>query len=148
MSHFKYQTIGYDKVNELRHVKYFKNLDGIKAHMKQHADILRPKFELVLNTFEKEFSPIDGIRWTKPHGGYFVSFYGLKGTAKEIVSKCKELGVKLTDAGAAYPYHKDPDDSNIRIAPSYPGIKDLEQALKVFTTVVKIVSIDKMLKIC
>lgn len=148
MSHFKYQTIGYDKVNELRHVKYFKNLDGIKAHMKQHADILRPKFELVLNTFEKELSPIDGIRWTKPHGGYFVSFYGLKGTAKEIVSKCKELGVKLTDAGAAYPYHKDPDDSNIRIAPSYPGIKDLEQALNVFTTVVKIVSIDKMLKIC
>ena len=85
------------------------------------------------------------VRWTKPHGGYFVSFYAMRGTAKDIVAKCKEVGVKLTDAGASYPYHKDPDDSNIRIAPSYPNIKDLETALKVFVTVVKYVTVCKLL---
>lgn len=143
--HLKYQIISYDKVNELRHVRYFKNLYGIKACMAEHAKILRPKFELVLNTFEKELNCIDMVRWTKPHGGYFISFYGMKGTAKKIVSKCKELGLSLTDAGASYPYHKDPDDSNIRIAPSYPSYKDLETSLKVFTTVVKLVSIEKLL---
>ena len=143
--HLKIQTIGYDKVNELRHVYYFKNLLGIKSHMMEHAKILRPKFELVLNTFEKELSDLDMVRWTKPHGGYFVSFYAMRGTAKDIVAKCKEVGVKLTDAGASYPYHKDPDDSNIRIAPSYPNIKDLETALKVFVTVVKYVTVCKLL---
>jgi DNA-binding transcriptional MocR family regulator len=114
--------------------------------MMEHAKILRPKFELVLDSFEKGFSDVDLVRWTKPHGGYFISFYGKKGTAKSIVAKCKELGVKLTDAGASYPYHKDPDDSNIRIAPSYPGIKDLEVALKVFITVVKYVTVEKIIQ--
>ena len=143
--HLKYQTIGYDKVNQLRHVYYFKNLLGIKSHMIEHAKILRPKFELVLDKFEKEFSDIDMIRWTKPKGGYFISFYGMKGTAKKIVERCKEIGVKLTDAGASYPYHKDPDDSNIRIAPTYPNIEDLGKALDVFTTVVKLTTVERLL---
>ena len=116
MKHLKYQTIGYDKVNQLRHVAYFKDLQGIKDHMKEHAKILRPKFEMVLNTFEKEFEDVDFIRWTKPRGGYFISFYGMNGTAKDIVEKCKALGVKLTDAGSSFPYHKDPENAYIRIA--------------------------------
>ena len=145
MSHLKYQTIGYDKVNQLRHVHYFKNLLGIKSHMVEHAKIIRPKFELVLSEFEKEFEDIDVVRWTKPRGGYFISFYGYKGTAKDIVAKCKNLGVKLTEAGASYPYHFDPDDSNIRIAPTYPSIKELSVALNVFTTCVKLSTIEKLL---
>ena len=143
--HLKIQTIGYDKVNELRHVHYFKNLLGIKSHMMEHAKILRPKFELVLNTFDRELSDVDVVRWTRPHGGYFISFYAMHGTAKDIVARCKDVGVKLTDAGASYPYHKDPDDSNIRIAPTYPNIKDLEVALDVFATCVKLSTIDKIL---
>ena len=143
--HLKIQTIGYDKVNQLRHVYYFKNLLGIKSHMIEHAKILRPKFELVLDTFDKEFKDIDMIRWTKPRGGYFISFYGMNGTAKDIVNRCKNLGVKLTDAGASFPYHKDPDDSNIRIAPTYPNILDLKKALEVFTTIVKLSTIEKLL---
>lgn len=146
MKHLKIQTIGYDKVNELRHVHYFKNLLGIKSHMMEHAKILRPKFELVLDTFEKELSEIDVIRWTKPKGGYFISFYAMNGTAKKVVEKCKELGIKLTDAGATYPYHKDPDDSNIRIAPTYPSIKDLKVALDVFVTAVKLVTVEKLIE--
>lgn len=146
MKHLKIQTIGYDKVNELRHVHYFKNLLGIKSHMMEHAKILRPKFELVLDIFEKELSEIDVIRWTKPKGGYFISFYAMNGTAKKVVEKCKELGIKLTDAGATYPYHKDPDDSNIRIAPTYPSIKDLKVALDVFVTAVKLVTVEKLLE--
>ena len=143
--HFKIQTIGYDKVNQLRNVYYFKNLLGIKSKMMEHAKILRPKFELVLNTFEKELLDTGVVRWTKPKGGYFVSFYGMNGTAKEIVKKCSELGVKLTDAGASYPYHNDPDDSNIRIAPTYPSIDELEIALNVFTTCVKYITVKKLL---
>ena len=143
--HFKIQTIGYDKVNQLRNVYYFKNLLGIKSKMMEHAKILRPKFELVLNTFEKELLDTGVVRWTKPKGGYFVSFYGMNGTAKDIVKKCAELGVKLTDAGASYPYHNDPDDSNIRIAPTYPSIDELEIALNVFTTCVKYITVKKLL---
>lgn len=143
--HLKIQTIGYDKVNQLRNVQYFKNLLGIKSHMIEHAKVLRPKFELVLDSFEKNLSDFDMIRWTNPKGGYFISFYGMKGTAKDIVAKCKELGVKLTDAGASYPYHKDPDDSNIRIAPTYPNIDELKIALNVFVTCVKYITIEKIL---
>lgn len=145
MSHLKYQTIGYDKVNQLRHVAYFKDLQGVKDHMKKHAQILRPKFEMVLDTFEKEFSGVDLISWTKPRGGYFISFYGMKGTAKDIVDRCKSLGVKLTDAGSSYPYHKDPDDSNIRIAPTYPSVSDLKTALKAFTVCAKLSTVEKLL---
>ncbi len=143
--HLKIQTIGYDKVNQLRHVYYFKNLLGIKSKMLEHAKILRPKFELVLKTFDKELSDTGIVRWTKPKGGYFISFYAMNGTAKDIVKKCAELGVKLTDAGASYPYHNDPDDSNIRIAPTYPNIEELEIALNVFTTCVKYVTVEKLL---
>ena len=143
--HLKIQTIGYDKVNQLRNVQYFKNLLGIKSHMIEHAKVLRPKFELVIDSFEKNLSDFDMIRWTNPKGGYFISFYGMKGTAKDIVAKCKELGVKLTDAGASYPYHKDPDDSNIRIAPTYPNIDELKIALNVFVTCVKYITIEKIL---
>lgn len=142
--HLKIQTIGYDKVNELRHVHYFKDLEGIKKHMMKQADIIRPKFELVLNTFERELSGLP-VRWTKPRGGYFVSFYSKEGTAKSIVLKCRNAGVKLTDAGAAYPYHRDLADSNIRIAPTYPSYEELKKALEVFTTVVKQTIIQKML---
>lgn len=144
--HLKYQTIGFDKVNELRHVYYFKNLLGIKSHMVEHAKILRPKFDLVLKIFEEELSDLDMVRWTKPYGGYFISFYGMNGTAKDIVKKCTDLGLKLTDAGATYPYHKDPDDSNIRIAPTYPSLNDLETALKVFTVCVKLSTVEKLLQ--
>ena len=143
--HLKIQTIGYDKVNQLRHVQYFRNLLGIKSQMIEHAKIIRPKFELVLKEFNNNLSDIDLVRWTKPNGGYFISFYAMKGTAKEIVLKCKELGVKLTDAGSSYPYHKDPDDSNIRIAPTYPNIDDLKSAINVFITCVKLVTINKIL---
>lgn len=142
--HLKIQTIGYDKVNELRHVHYFKDLEGIKKHMMKQADIIRPKFELVLDTFEREFMGLP-VRWTKPKGGYFISFYSKEGTAKSIVLRCRNAGVKLTDAGAAYPYHRDLADSNIRIAPTYPSYEELKKALEVFTTVVKQTIIQKML---
>ena len=144
--HLKIQTIGFDKVNELRHVRYFKNLLGIKSHMLEHAKILKPKFDIVIDTFEKELKELDIARWTNPRGGYFISFYAMNGTAKAIIERCKEAGVKLTEAGATYPYHKDPDDSNIRIAPTYPSIDDLENALKIFINCVKIVTIEKMLE--
>ena len=143
--HLKIQTIGYDKVNQLRHVHYFKNLLGIKSKMIEHAKILRPKFELVLKTFDEKLSDIDEVHWTRPKGGYFISFYAMKGTAKDIVMRCKDVGVKLTDAGATYPYHNDPYDSNIRIAPTYPSIEELEIALNVFTTCVKIATVEKLL---
>ena len=117
------QTIGYDKVNQLRHVRYLKNLDGIKEHMKKHAEIMRPKFEAVLEVLSRELSGLGIGQWTNPNGGYFISFDAMEGCAKAIVAKCKEAGVVLTGAGASYPYGKDPKDSNIRIAPSFPTRK-------------------------
>lgn len=143
--HLKVQTIGYDKVNELRHVRYFRNLLGIKSHMVEHAKILRPKFELVIDELNKNLGELDIARWTNPRGGYFISFYAMKGTAKEIVSLCKDAGVKLTDAGATYPYHNDPDDSNIRIAPTYPSLTELANAIKVFICCVKLTSVKALL---
>ena len=143
--HLKYQTISYDKVNELRHVRFFQNTSSVENQMKKHAEILRPKFEAVDNILNKELADKNIARWTKPNGGYFVSFYSMHGLAKKIVSMCKDLGVTLTDAGATYPYHKDPDDSNIRIAPSFPSLADLKKAMEVFTHVVKICSIEKLL---
>lgn len=140
------QTIGHDKLNQLRHVRYFKNLEGMNDHMKKHAAIVRPKFDLVLDTFEKELKDAEIGTWTKPHGGYFVSFNSLNGCAKEIVAMCKEAGVTLTGAGATYPYKKDPDDSNIRIAPTFPPIGELAQALEVFVLCVKLVSVKKLLE--
>ena len=139
------QTIGHDKVNQLRHVRFFKNLDGIKEHMKRHADILRPKFEAVLEILERELGGLEIGEWTKPKGGYFISFDSLEGCAKDIVAKCKKAGVEMTGAGATYPYGKDPHDSNIRIAPSYPSINDLIIAAELFTLCVKLSSVEKLL---
>ena len=139
------QTIGHDKLNQLRHVRFFKDLDGLHAHMRKHADILRPKFELVLDTLDKELSGLGIGEWTKPHGGYFISFDSLDGCAKAIVARAKEAGVVLTGAGATYPYGKDPKDSNIRIAPSFPTLEDLGKAAQVFVLCVKLVSVEKIL---
>lgn len=139
------QTIGYDKLNQLRHVKYFKNIDGMKAHMKKHAAIMRPKFEAVLQVLEKELSGLEIGSWVKPNGGYFISFDALPGCAKEIVSKCKEAGVVLTGAGATYPYKNDPRDSNIRIAPTFPTSEELAMATDLFVLCVKLVSAEKIL---
>jgi len=114
--------------------------------MKKHAEILRPKFELVLSRLEEEIGSLGIGSWTKPVGGYFVSFQALNGCAKNIVAKCKEAGVTLTGAGATYPYHKDPDDSNIRIAPTFPPIEELAAALDVFVLCVKLASVEKLLE--
>ena len=139
------QTIGHDKLNQLRHVRYFKNIDGMHEHMKKHAEIIRPKFELVLNILDRDLSPLGIGEWTHPNGGYFVSFDAPEGTAKRIVGLCKEAGVTLTGAGATYPYKKDPHDSNIRIAPTFPPIGELEQALNIFTLCVKLAGAEKLL---
>lgn len=140
------RTIGYDKVNQLRHARYFQNLEGMLAHMKKHADIIRPKFEAVLTVLEQELGGLGIGEWTKPLGGYFISFEALEGCAKEIVSRCKELGVVLTGAGATFPYGKDPKDSNIRIAPTYPTAEEMAQATDVFVLCVKMVSVEKLLQ--
>lgn len=140
------QTIGYDKINQLRHVKYFKNLDGLKAQMKRHADIMRPKFEAVLNTLESELGGLCIAEWCRPKGGYFISFEAMEGCAKKIVAKCKEAGVIMTGAGATFPYGVDPKDTNIRIAPSFPTPKEMEQATELFVLCVKLVSVEKLLE--
>ena len=140
------QTIGYDKLNQLRHVAYFKNIDGLKAHMKKHADAMRPKFEAVLKVLDEELTGAEIGSWVKPLGGYFISFDAMEGCAKKIVAKCKEAGVTLTNAGATFPYGKDPKDSNIRIAPSFPTPEEMELASDIFVLCVKIVSIEKILE--
>ena len=140
------QTIGYDKVNQLRHARYFKNLEGMMAHMKKHADILRPKFEAVLSVLDRELGGLGIGEWTRPLGGYFISFDAMEGCAKAIVEKCKEAGVVLTGAGATFPYGKDPKDSNIRIAPTFPTLEEMEEATKMFALCVKLVSLQKLLE--
>ncbi len=140
------QTIGYDKVNQYRHVLYFKDIEGIRAHMRKHAAIIRPKFEVVFKHFEEELKDLDIASWTRPNGGYFISFNAMEGTAKEIVAKCKEAGVTLTGAGATYPYGKDPKDSNIRIAPSYPSVEEMDVAAGIFVLCVKLVTLEHILK--
>lgn len=138
------QTIGYDKINQLRHVRYFGTADNMRAHMEKHRAILVPKFNIVLNELEKELAPYGLGSWTKPEGGYFISFNAPKGTAKRIVELCKEGGVTLTGAGATYPYGKDPDDSNIRIAPTFPTEEKLAQAMELFCIAVKYAALEKM----
>ena len=140
------QTIGHDKLNQLRHVRFFGNMANMQAHMSRHAAILRPKFEAVEEIFEKELGGLGIGSWTKPNGGYFISFDSLDGCAKAIVAKCSDAGVKLTPAGATFPYGKDPHDSNIRIAPSFPPLEELKVAADVFTMAVKLVSIGKLLE--
>lgn len=139
------QTIGHDKINQLRHARFFKDIHGLNAHMKLHAQLLRPKFEAVLNTLEQELGGLEIGTWIKPRGGYFISFDSLPGCAKAIVAKCKNLGVVLTGAGATFPYGKDPQDSNIRIAPSFPTPEEMEEASKVFVLCVKLVTVEKLL---
>lgn len=139
------QTIGHDKINQLRHVRFFRDLDGLKAHMKKHGDILRPKFEAVVKTLEAELGGLEIGSWIAPKGGYFISFNSLPGCAKRIVALCKDLGVVMTGAGATYPYGKDPEDSNIRIAPSFPSPEEMEMASAVFVLCVKLASVEKLL---
>lgn len=139
------QTIGYDKINQLRHVRYFKNSKGIDEQMKRQAAFLRPKFEAVLQIMEKELGGLGIASWIKPNGGYFISFNAMEGCAKKIVQRCKEAGVVLTGAGATYPYGKDPMDSNIRIAPSFPTPAEMSQATELFVLCVKLVSVEKLL---
>lgn len=140
------RTIGYDKVNQLRHVKYFKDMNGLAEHMNKHADIIRPKFEAVLEVLDNELSGLGVGEWTKPVGGYFISFDSMDGCAKEIVAKCKEAGVILTNAGATFPYGKDLKDSNIRIAPTFPTPEEMAAATDLFVLCVKLVSVNKLLE--
>ena len=139
------QTIGYDKVNQLRHVRYFKDLDGLMGQMKKLKVLLKPKFDTVINYLEKELAPYGIGSWHKPNGGYFVSFDAPEGCAKRIAQLCREGGVVLTGAGATFPYGKDPKDSNLRIAPSYPPVEELELAMELFCTSAKIAAAEKIL---
>lgn len=140
------QTIGHDKLNQLRHVRFFKDINGLKEHMRKHAEFIRPKFEAVESVLEEELSGLGISSWTEPKGGYFISFDAMDGCAKAIVAKCKEAGVKLTGAGATFPYGKDPKDSNIRIAPSFPTPEEIKQAADLFVLCVKLVSVEKLLE--
>ena len=139
------QTIGHDKVNQLRHVKYFKNMDGIRAHMKKHAEILKPKFDTVLGILEKELAGKNIASWNKPNGGYFISLNTMNNCAKEVATMALEAGVVLTKAGATYPYGKDPQDRNIRIAPTLPPIEELKKAIEILAICVQLVSAKKLL---
>ena len=143
--HMTIQTIGFDKINQLRHTKYFKNYDGVKAHMKKHAAIIAPKFDAVIKALDENIKPLGIGSYNTPRGGYFISFDTLDNCAKRVVSLCKEAGVVMTGAGATFPYGKDPKDSNIRIAPTLPPIEELEQAVKVFICAVKIASAEVLL---
>jgi DNA-binding transcriptional MocR family regulator len=140
------QTIGYDKMSQLRHARYFKSVDFVHEHMKKHAEILRPKFELVLSEMEKELAPLGIAEWEKPLGGYFISLNTMNGCAKQVVALCREAGVVLTPAGSAYPYKQDPNDSNIRIAPSFPPIGELAVTAKLLCLCVKMAAAEKLIK--
>ena len=137
--------ISYDKMNQLRHVKFFGSFENMKDHMKKHKEIIAPKFKLVFERLEKEIAPLGIGEWTEPEGGYFVSFNALNGCAKRIVKLCSEAGVTLTGAGATFPYGVDPQDRNIRIAPTYPSLEDLGKALEIFVTSVKLASAEKLI---
>jgi aspartate/methionine/tyrosine aminotransferase len=140
------QTIGHDKVNQLRHVRFFGDINGMKAHMRKHADIIRPKFEAVIEILERDLAPVGVGEWTKPNGGYFISFDAPEGCAKDIVDRAKKAGVTMTGAGATFPYKKDPKDSNIRIAPTYPSLPDLRKAMDIFTVCVRLSAAKKLLE--
>ena len=139
------QAISWDKLNMLRHVRFFKDTAGIKAQMDKHAALLRPKFDAVLSTLEKEVGSTGAGSWVKPKGGYFVTYMAMPGCAKRIVQLCKEAGVILTGAGATHPYHKDPEDSYIRIAPSFPSTAELTQAMEVFCTAARLAAVEKLM---
>ena len=140
------QAISWDKLNMLRHVRFFKNMSGIHNHMCKHATLLKPRFYIVMRSLEKELLPLGLGTYTKPQGGYFITYMAPHGCAKRIVALCKEVGITLTDAGATYPYGNDPDDSCIRIAPSFPSCKELETAMNVFCKMVRLAAVEKQLK--
>lgn len=140
------QTIGFDKINQLRHVKFLKDMDGVRAHMAKHAAIIRPKFEMLLKKFDEELAGCGVGSWTNPKGGYFITYFANEGCAKRIVALAKEAGVVMTGAGAPFPYKADPKDSVIRIAPTLPPMEELEEAADVFMTCVKLASVEKMLE--
>lgn len=143
---YNYEVISYDKLNMLRHVRYFKDFDGIMEHMQKHKEVLRPKFDIVLNALESNLKQVGIGEWTNPNGGYFVSIDVLSGTAKRVVQLCKEAGVVMTGAGATYPYGKDPDDKNIRIAPTFPPNDELITAMDVFCICTKLAACEKLLE--
>ena len=139
------QIICYNSVNQIMHCKFLSSKEKVEEHMKKHAQIIKPKFDLVLKTFEEKLKPLNIANWTNPNGGYFISFNSLDGCAKRIFNLCENVGVILTSPGATFPYQKDPDDKNIRIAPTYPNIDELKTALEVFCLCVEIASIEKFL---
>lgn len=141
----KFQTIGPDKLNQLRHARLFKNADDVKKHMKRHAEILRPKFEAVLNEFDSKLNGLDIAKWTSPKGGYFINLDVMEGCAKRTVELCANAGMILTAAGATYPYGVDPEDKNIRVAPSYPSVEEIEEAAKVLAVAVKYAALEKLI---
>lgn len=143
---YQFQTISFDKVNMLRHILFFKDIDGVKAHMNKHKDILKPKFDVVISQLKEKVQPTGVATWFEPNGGYFVSVDVMEGTAKKVVELCKNAGVVLTGAGATYPYGNDPKDSNIRIAPSYPPIDELEKAMDIFCVATKLAAADKYIE--
>ncbi len=138
------QTIGHDKINQLRHVKYFKDAQGVLSHMEHHAQVLRPKFQMVLDTLEEELSGLGIAAWTKPQGGYFISLEVMEGCAKRVFALAKAAGVTLTGAGATFPYGIDPKDSNLRLAPTFPENEELAQAIAVLCLCVKLAALEKL----
>jgi DNA-binding transcriptional MocR family regulator len=139
------QTIGHDKMNMLRHVRYFKNIDGIKEHMKRHAAIMRPKFAVVTDALERHLADTGIAEWHNPKGGYFVSVNLTEGCAKRTNELLAQAGVNMTAAGATYPYGQDPKDSNLRIAPSYPSVEELQVAMELFCVCAQIAAAERFL---
>ncbi len=146
LRHLQIQTIGHDKVNQLRHVRFLKDMDGVREHMKKQGELTLTRFEAVWKLLESELGGLGIGTWTYPRGGYFISFEAMDGCARAIVAKAKEAGLTLTPAGSSFPYKKDPKDSNIRIAPTYPSVEELQLAGRVFVLSVKLVTIDKLLE--
>ena len=139
-----FQTIGPDKLNQLRHTLFFKDMSGIEAHMKKHAAILKPKFDAVQSILENELKAKNIADWSNPQGGYFVSIDTLEGCAADVIKKAADAGLKLTPAGSAYPYKNDPLDRNIRIAPSFPPLDDIETAMELVAVCIQLVSLDRI----
>ena len=139
-------TISFDKMNQMRHVRYLKNLDGVLAHMEKHKRVIKPKFSVVLHELDDQLLPCGDIaHWTRPRGGYFISLYVMPGCAKRTVDLCKDAGVVLTGAGAAYPYGVDPEDSNIRIAPTFPPVDELKIAAELLCVAARLSTVEKLL---
>ena len=142
---YSVKTVGFDKINQLRHVKFLKDKVTFFNHMKKHREILKPKFDTILNCLNLEFGKNPILTWNIPQGGYFISVNTVSGCAKRTVQLCKEAGVNLTDAGASFPYGKDPEDSNIRLAPTFPSLNELECAIQLFCVCVKLAFLEKNL---